>query len=1264
MDRMLLHLKRSPEQETALENLIDEQQDPASLNYHRWLAPEEFGRQFGPSDQDMAVVTAWLQSHGFSIGQISKGRTIIEFSGTASQVRNAFHTTIHQYVTNDQTHWANASDPQIPAALASVIGSVASLHNFELKPQIVMSDQQLSVPVPGNAAVAPQLNFSDGHHALSPADFRLIYSASDSLSSGIDGAGTSIAVVGRSNINLQDVVDFRKIFYLPDNLPQVVVNGPDPGNRGGNEEMEALLDTSWSGAIAPNANIQFVVSQTTNASDGVFLSEIYVIDNNLAGIMTESFGTCEANVTRGFADAISSLAQQAAAQGITYVVSSGDSGTAECYRATKGTSPSVNVLASTPYTTAVGGTQFNEAANSNIAYWSSTGTFPTALRYIPETVWNESCASPACTTSVAAGGGGASIFFPKPAWQSEVSGIPEDGARDVPDVSLTAAVHDGYIVCARGSCQVTDGKVNFYIVGGTSAAAPAFASVMAMVSQKMQLRLGLVNPMLYKLAAKQDVTSCDSYNAPYWVACSFNDITVGNNAIPGQLDYGAPGARYTAGPGYDLATGLGSVSVQALLWNWSAFGGTTRPKTYIDQPVSNGSPLIGSTLVSGWSINFSSQVSNVAVAIDGRAYGNVSYGASRFDVCQYFYTYPFSNCANSGWSMPLDTTNLPDGSHLLTVTATSKDGVRDIVTSTFSVANTTAGNFIKLYVDSPRSQNGPFSGIAHFGGWAFDYTAAIHAVTVAVDGVPYGNASYGMSRGDVCQVFPNRIGCPNVGWNFSFDTTLFADGNHTFEVTVLSKTGRRSTVSTPFVVANATSTGPFKLYVDQPSSSNIAVSGIAAMEGWAISDNAAIREINIAIDGVAYGDAQYGVARPDVCQVYPNRPGCPNVGWSFLLDTRVLSNGPHTLALTAASVLGQHWTVEKPFMVSNNAAGNPVTVFIDQPSLGKSTLFGVSPLYGWAVSDTSSISTVSIRVDDVPLEDASYGGYRADVCGVFPNRAGCPSVGWSFSLDTAALPDGPHILSVTATAADSIRSTSSASFQVANGAAGNPTKLYIDTPMSSSGPLAGSVMFNGWAIDLDTSIASVAVFIDGASYGNATYGNSRADVCVVYAYRLGCPNVGWSFWLDTNLLPNGPHTLQITGVTAKGQRATISTPFVVANSATANGITIYSDVPGPSHPVLGGVESIFGWAIADTAVVKTVAIYIDGLPYGNAAYGDSRADVCQVYPNRPNCPNVGWSFLLDTTLLPEGDHILATTVTTATGEHATKSNPFRVRNAP
>ncbi|HUC28739.1 MAG TPA: protease pro-enzyme activation domain-containing protein, partial [Candidatus Acidoferrum sp.] len=267
MERMLLVLKRSPQQEASLRSLLDNQQDKGSSNYHKWLTPDQFGKQFGPADDDMQKITAWLQSHGFQVGT-TKGRTVLEFSGSASQVQQAFHTTIHRYVVNGEQHWANASDPKIPTALTPVVAGVFTLHNFVKKAMHRVAKERFEATLrPGKP---PLFTAGNGLHALAPADFATIYNVAPlyTATTPITGSGISIGVVGRSDIIAQDITDFRNVFAISGPAPQIIVNGPDPGDVPG-DDLEATLDVSWSGGVAPGAQVYFVNSGTTNTTDGV-----------------------------------------------------------------------------------------------------------------------------------------------------------------------------------------------------------------------------------------------------------------------------------------------------------------------------------------------------------------------------------------------------------------------------------------------------------------------------------------------------------------------------------------------------------------------------------------------------------------------------------------------------------------------------------------------------------------------------------------------------------------------------------------------------------------------------------------------------------------------------------------------------------------------------------------------------------------------------------------------------------------------------------
>jgi subtilase family serine protease len=530
MERMILSLRLPPQKSAELENFLTELHDPASPNFHHWLTPEGFRERFGPSSDDIHAVTDWLTSHGFSIDEVAKGGTWINFSGTVTHIERAFHTRIHDYYVGGKLHHANSQDPSIPRAFSDLVAGIVSLNDFPRK----MMHHDIQVVSPSGSL--PDFSYGTTHY-LATGDFATIYNVNALYNAGIDGSGQSIAIVGRTHPSSTNWSTFRNLMGLSANPPQVIVNGSDPGDVSANEDTEADLDVEWSGAVAKNAAIKFVISKSTTSTDGVDLSAQYIVSNNLAPVMSTSFGSCEADMGASENSFYNNLWQQAASQGITSFVSSGDAGAAGCNVGsdTSGSGQAVNGLASTPYNVAVGGTEFNDGSGS---YWNAAnGTgYASAVSYIPETAWNES------GSYLWATGGGVSSIYTKPAWQAS-PGVPTDGQRDVPDVSLTAAGHDAYLVQTQGA---------LYAVGGTSASSPSLAGLMALIVQKTGQRQGNANTRFYQIA-----------NAQYGSGgvAVFHDITSGNNSVPGVTGYSCT-------TGYDLATGLGSVDATALVNNW------------------------------------------------------------------------------------------------------------------------------------------------------------------------------------------------------------------------------------------------------------------------------------------------------------------------------------------------------------------------------------------------------------------------------------------------------------------------------------------------------------------------------------------------------------------------------------------------------------------------------------------------------------------------------------------------------------------------
>ncbi len=573
MDRMMLVLQPDPAQQQDLDEFLAAQQDPASPDYRQWLTPEAFGDRFGVSQPDVDQAIGWLQSSGFTVEPAPSDRRHIIFSGPSDRVNDAFHTEIRIYDVDGARHFANATPPQIPQALDPVVGGVASLHDFRSVPlhtvpratgsSVLTSPFILALPIGPRAdsgadsgahtgvtqAPRPTPTWtSGGSDYLTPGDFGVIYDVAPLYSAATNGSGQSIAVLGRTNIAMSDVQTFRSTFGLPTNNPTVVLNGPNPGIISQDEETEADLDVEWSGAIAPNAAINFVVSQST-ATDGIALSAQYAVSNNISPVITLSFGSCEQSNGTSGNQFWNSLWQQAASQGITVLVAAGDSGAAGCDSGGESTATgglAVNALCSSPYSTCVGGTQFNDTATSS-QYWSSSNsaTYVSALSYIPELAWNQS-GTVSGGSGLWAGGGGASSVYAKPSWQAG-AGVPADGKRDVPDISLTASTHDPYLIYMSGS---------FYMVGGTSASTPSFAGLMALADQRASARIGNVNPLLYGFATRQTGGG----------AAVFHDIATGNNTVPGLTGF-------NAGAGYDLVTGLGTVDAALLINHWNDAAG-------------------------------------------------------------------------------------------------------------------------------------------------------------------------------------------------------------------------------------------------------------------------------------------------------------------------------------------------------------------------------------------------------------------------------------------------------------------------------------------------------------------------------------------------------------------------------------------------------------------------------------------------------------------------------------------------------------------
>jgi subtilase family serine protease len=630
MEHLQLQLERSPEREQALERLIAEMHDPNSPNYHQWMTAQELGDEFGPSRQDIDTVVSWLRSHGFEINLIYPSALVIDITGTAGQVQQAFHTEIHNYSVDGALHIANASDPEIPAALAPVVAGFASLHDFRPRP-MMKRHPDFSFAYQGTEL-----------YDVGPQDFATIYNVSPlwMARNPIRGAGETIAVLEDTDMKTADWTTFRTAFGLSKYSgtfaqihppsPLGINNCTDPGAN--IDESEAALDAEWSGAVAPDAAIELASCPDTSTLSGDLIAANNLVNGgNPPPILSDSYGGCEAQNGAAGNTFINHVWQQAVAEGTSVFVAAGDEGAAECdygrHVATHGIT--VDGTASTKYDVAVGGTDFQDFVDGTTSiYWSNANHSGgrSVLSYVPEMTWNDSCASRVlftyedfpngsafCNNSagqpyiiVDAGSGGPSLIYSKPGWQSGVVGIQEDGKRDIPDVSLFAA--DGLYTHTLLYCM-SDGNQGGYpcdysnptdawnnSAGGTSFSAPAFAGIEALINQKTGSPQGNPNFVLYRLAALEfgstsnpnqtNLALCNASNGnQVGSSCIFYDVTKGDIDLPcsGTLDCYVVADRrlgvlstsdltldvaYPSGQGWDYATGLGSVNVANLVESW------------------------------------------------------------------------------------------------------------------------------------------------------------------------------------------------------------------------------------------------------------------------------------------------------------------------------------------------------------------------------------------------------------------------------------------------------------------------------------------------------------------------------------------------------------------------------------------------------------------------------------------------------------------------------------------------------------------------
>ncbi len=513
-----------------LDRLLADQQNPASARYHKWLKTGEFGRRFGPTNSEVKALEEWLQNEGFTI--TNRAPDHLEFAGSVAQTQHTFDVRIARF--GDGGVFANTSDPAVPPRFATVIGAILGMDNMVRAVPVTHQQAPAAAPDQGvlfssgwptlqlAQAERDSLASSDaspigasiinGVEAFGPADVRTFYD--ETVGAGRDGSGDCIAIVGVSDFLDTAMTAFTNKFALPAISYTKKVHGTNPGiNSGG--ESEAELDLQWAHVAAPGASIVYHLGSNlvTDISGA--------ITDNACGAISISYAFCGPTASL-VENTMDPLFKQAAAQGQSVFVSAGDDGAAGL--ALSGStcvvskSRSVNELSTDPNVTSVGGTQFTP----NYSSGNDVG-------HVTEQVWGDSSG---------ATGGGASQFFAKPSYQVG-SGVPNDGARDIPDIALIASPNLPGVFWGHDT-DGTNAAVTCCI-GGTSLSAPIWAGFSRVIAQLSgATRLGNLNPTIYSLA-----------NTKY-ASAGFHDVTSGNNNFNGVTGF-------SAGSGYDEATGWGTI---------------------------------------------------------------------------------------------------------------------------------------------------------------------------------------------------------------------------------------------------------------------------------------------------------------------------------------------------------------------------------------------------------------------------------------------------------------------------------------------------------------------------------------------------------------------------------------------------------------------------------------------------------------------------------------------------------------------------------
>ena len=1262
LEHVVMVLQGTADQEHALRVLIDQQHDKNSVNFHQWLTPEESGQLFGVSDADIATLSAWMAKQGLSVEKVSKSKRFIQFNGTVANFESAFQTEFHNYSVNGESHVSISKDLSIPAAISPVVRAIPSVHNFFKKPFLGPTRTATVPAAPSAKGPVPQLTNGTSHF-VGPNDFAVIYNTAPLLAAGITGKGVTIGIVGRTDIHLADVEVYRQMFGLPANDPNFILAGDDPGVAPG-DDGESYLDVEVSGAAAPNATIDFVTSKSTLTVDGIDLSMMYIVENNIADITSESYGLCEASLgaDNAFQNA---LYEQAAAQGISVFVSSGDNGPAACDSSSSTYSTygyAVSGDASTPYNVAVGGTIFSEGSGT---YWATSSSAPTnesALSYIPETPWNEAKGSGATGASgLWSGSGGISAYYGTPSWQrgpgitgtdpayvgtagtDPASPVVAGPHRYLPDVALNAASgHDGTVYCGEGVCTLssTGSWVNLGLVGGTSVASPSMAGIQALVDQANGGRQGQPNYHYYSLAIANNTAglNCASITPPA-AGCVFNDVTTGNTLICRNSSCTtANKIGWAAAAGYDLATGLGSVNANNLATQWSSVTFNSSVTTLTVAPNSGLTHGSATTLTISVAAGSGSgtPTGDVAFYTDGGAITNpVDENSGLFLNQAAFCTLTSGACTVSLASLPAGTYNVyarygGDMTYGSSVSAPQP------------VTVTAENSAISLTPYSLNCTSGAMTSTT-----AFPYGSLIFFDTkvtgVSLQGVPTGTVAITDNGNPLTTVTLNAqgdselvsgvIATTSCVYGYSYNNLPpLAGGTHVLNA---SYSGDASfdavSLGSPvtITVSPATLTASLKVIT-----TSIAAGGTAQLELNLTPQLAA--SLPVAATGtVTFTDTTTST----ILGVVPISTGLyANVSYylAALSTTALSTTGTHTITavysgdanyasttstgtITVLTATGPTVTLTSTTLTPTVAATNTLTAALSASSTGTVYFYD-----GTTVLGTTSISNKT-----------------------------------SATLATQTLLHaGTHVMTALFSGSTTVRSSTSAPITLTVAQA-TPT-VNLSTKNADKAGKTFALQTVVTVAENTSYVAYVAPTGTVQFYDGATPLGSPLPLTVV-PYASGGYGIYSAQYIATALTP-GVHTITSVFTDPNYVTTTSNAQTVTVTGAPVGNLELAVDT-GTAQPTIkqaGGTLYVSGWAAdaVDGSPLSSVLVYIDGVSVGAPTLGLARPDVA-TYFNNPAYANSGYTFTYAASNLTGGTHKV-TVVATNSGKVSTTFGPLTI----